>query len=276
MDSAEHRPIAFTVHYDGGSYYGWQLQPRERSVQGELERVLSRLFDAPARVIGAGRTDRGVHALGQVASVRAPARWRPAELRRAMNALLPGDVWIAEAAEVPPGFHPRYDAISRSYVYRLGLAELTRSPFHARWCWPLAHPLRLDLMRDPTDRLVGDHSFRSFAKVGQEARGDRCVVHRAEWREWPELGLEFHITANRFLHHMVRYLVGTLAEVGLGRRPAEDLEALLAGDPEQQTSPPAPPQGLFLDRVAYPPGSYPSHPEPGRLPVGYSARASQP
>jgi tRNA pseudouridine38-40 synthase len=262
MTSGHRKRIAFTVHYDGGSFFGWQLQPDQRSVQGELERVLSRLFDAPARVIGSGRTDRGVHATGQVASVDAPDRWRAHDLRRAMNALLPPEVWIADAAEVAPDFHPRYGAIARSYIYRLGTSEITRSPFHARWCWSLAREVDLDLVREPTGALLGEHSFRAFAKAGQEERGDRCVVHRAEWRQWQDLGLEFHITANRFLHHMVRYIVGTLVEIGVGRRPAGDLERLLLGVSGLETSPPAPAQGLFLDRVTYPQGTYAPSPPP--------------
>jgi len=256
MVPEEQRRIAFTVHYDGGSFFGWQLQPEQRSVQGEIEKVLSRLFVAPARVIGSGRTDRGVHATGQVASVAAPARWSAHELRRAMNALLPADVWVAHAAEVSWDFHPRYGAIARSYLYRVGLVDATRSPFHAPWCWPLGRPLSFDRMAPGTAALVGNQSFLAFAKAGQEERGDRCIISRAEWRPWDDVGVEFHVTANRFLHHMVRYLVGTLVEIGLERRPAEDIEALLAGAPGLETSPPAPPQGLFLTRVEYPEGHY--------------------
>lgn len=255
MENEASRRICLAVHYDGGAFFGWQLQREERSVQGELERVLGRLFDRPARVLGSGRTDRGVHATGQVASVDAPPRWTPRELRRALNALLPRDVWIAGAWEVAPEFHPRYDALSRSYVYRVGLAEHSASPFAARWCWPLARSVDRAAMEEPTRVLLGDHSFRAFAKAGQEERGDRCIVAAAEWREWP-LGLEFHVTANRFLHHMVRYLVGTLVAVGLHERPAEDVPALLGGAPGLLTSPPAPPEGLFLSHVRYPPPPY--------------------
>jgi tRNA pseudouridine38-40 synthase len=221
-------------------------------VQGELERVVSRLFDRPTRVTGSGRTDRGVHATGQVAAVDAPARWTPAALRRAMNALLPAGVWVAEAEVVHPGFHPRYDATARSYRYRVGLREEAASPFHAPWCWPLRREVEVGTMERAAAALVGDHSFRAFAKAGQEERGDRCIVTEARWAAWEPLGLVFHVTANRFLHHMVRYLVGTLVEVGLGERPEEDVRRLLADEPGLTTSPPAPPEGLFLARVTYP------------------------
>jgi tRNA pseudouridine38-40 synthase len=255
VSATETHRIRFTVHYDGRDFFGWQVQAKGRTVQGELERVLSRLFDRPATVIGSGRTDRGVHATGQVAAVDAPPKWTPHALRRALNALLPGDVWIADAAEAAPRFHPRYDAVARSYVYRVGLGPEAHSPFRARWCWPLGKPLDRDAMARATAVLVGDHSFKAFAKAGQEERGDRCIVAEARWAEWEEMGVEFHVTANRFLHHMVRYLVGTLVDVGLGVRPEGDVAALLAGAPGLETSPPAPPEGLFLREVRYDEGT---------------------
>jgi tRNA pseudouridine38-40 synthase len=244
--------IRMTVHYDGREFHGWQVQPEQRTVQGEMERVLSRLTNRPCAVVGSGRTDRGVHATGQVAAADVPERWTAHSLRRAMNALLPGDVWIAEAVEATPFFHPRYDALSRSYVYKLGLAPLADSPFHAPWCWPLARPVDLGRMAEATALLVGDHSFKAFAKAGQEERGDRCTVTEARWAEWNGIGLEFHVSANRFLHHMVRYLVGTLVDVGIGERPVSDVADLLENAPGLETSPPAPPEGLFLTRVDYP------------------------
>jgi tRNA pseudouridine38-40 synthase len=256
MNDRPPKRIAFTVHYDGSSFFGWQLQREERTVQGEIERVLSRLLARPARIIGSGRTDRGVHATGQVASVDVPDRWGPGELRRAMNALLPRDIWIADAAEVAGDFHPRYGALSRSYVYRVGISEGSGSPFAAPWCWPLRRPLDLELAGSAARLLVGDHSFRAFAKAGQAERGDRCVVEHASWARWAELGVEFRITANRFLHHMVRYLVGTMVEIALGKRVLNDLQALLANRSEVETSPPAPPGGLFLTAVRYPEGAY--------------------
>ena len=251
MEPPSTRRFCLTLHYDGGAFHGWQLQPTERSVQGELEEVLERLFTRPVRVIGSGRTDRGVHAVGQVVAVDAPEKWTPGELRRALNALLSDDVWVSDARLAAAHFHPRYGALSRAYVYRIGLVAEARSPFHARWCWPLEEALDLQAMELAARLIPGDHSFRAFAKAGQEHRGDRCIVTDARWAEWPGMGLEFHITANRFLHHMVRYLVGTLVEIGLGRRTAEEMTRLIAGDPALRTSPPAPPEGLFLRAVRY-------------------------
>ncbi|HET8656369.1 MAG TPA: tRNA pseudouridine(38-40) synthase TruA [Longimicrobiaceae bacterium] len=265
MAAPETHRIALTLHYDGAAFFGWQLQPDAPTVQGELERVLSRLLDAPTRVIGSGRTDRGVHATGQVAAVDAPLRWAPGALRRALNALLPPEIWVADARLAAPDLHPRYDAVRRAYVYRVGLVPQARSPFHSRYCWPLAEPLDLAAMTGAARALPGEHSFRAFAKAGQEERGDRCTVFDARWAEWPGLGVEFHVAANRFLHHMVRYLVGTMVDIGRGRRPAADLAVLLEPDSSFGTSPPAPPEGLFLRHVAYPPESFGAE---GPPPVG--------
>jgi tRNA pseudouridine38-40 synthase len=257
--------IRLTIHYDGRGFHGWQVQPEQRTVQGELERVLARLTNRPTAVVGSGRTDRGVHATGQVAAADVPARWNPQSLRRALNALLPDDIWIADAGEAAPYFHPRYDAQARSYLYRIGLAQHADSPFQAPWCWPLLRPVDLSALEEAAALLLGEHSFRAFAKAGQEERGDRCVVSEARWSPWEGLGLEFHVTANRFLHHMVRYLVGTMVDVGLGERPAEDIARLLRGEEGLETSPPAPPEGLFLCAVAYPPDAGTRPPKRRRL-----------
>jgi len=245
------RRIKLTLHYDGSDFFGWQVQPGVRTVQSELEAALSRLADRPISAIAAGRTDRGVHATGQVASALMPARWSATSLRRSLNAILPGDVWVAEAEDVPAAFHARYDAVAREYRYRIGTVDAAHSPFHRRWCWPVPDPLEPDVLDACAARLGGDQSFRAFAKSGQPERGERCVVHRAAWRPWAELGLELRIGANRFLHHMVRYLVGTMVDIARARRPLADMDSLLTNEDGVGTSPPAPPEGLFLTRVYY-------------------------
>lgn len=245
------RRIKLTLHYDGSDFFGWQVQPGVRTVQSELEAALSRLADRPVSVVAAGRTDRGVHALGQVASALMPGKWTPASLRRSLNAILPPDVWVAGAEAVAGGFHARYDAVAREYCYRVGTAPFASSPFHHRWCWPVGEQLDTDLLVAAAARVHGEHSFRAFAKAGQPERGARSVVLRADWQTWRDLGLELHIRANRFLHHMVRYLVGTMVDVARGRRPLADMDSLLAGGEGLETSPPAPPEGLFLVRVYY-------------------------
>lgn len=244
--------MKLVVQYDGANFHGWQAQRVERTVQGVLEGVVERLTGSHRTILGSGRTDSGVHALGQVASLDVPVKWTAAELRRAMNALLPGDAWVAEAAVAEPRFHPRYHATARTYLYRLGLAPEAASPFHHRWCWVLDEDLDGELLERGAALLAGSHSFRAFAKSGQPQRGYRCIVERATWTPWEPLGLEFRITADRYLHRMVRYLVGTMVDVALGRRALEEISALLAGTaPELETSPPAPPEGLFLALVEY-------------------------
>jgi tRNA pseudouridine38-40 synthase len=206
----------------------------------------------PRTVTASGRTDTGVHATGQVVALTLPLRWEERELRKGLNALLPEDVWVAEITEVPTSFHPRFDALGRSYRYQVGLVPRASSPFFRFWCWPLEREVEMDLLQRGAALILGNHSFRAFAKAGQEHRGDRCIVSEARWVQWGEVGIALEITGNRFLHHMVRYLVGTMVDVGLGRRPLKEMEELLL-DPQTPlvTSKPAPPQGLFLTRVHY-------------------------
>lgn len=251
MDSAETIRLLLTVHYDGTGFHGWQVQPGLRTVQGELERVLSRLADAPRTVLGSGRTDAGVHATGQRAAVDMPLHWSPRRLHASLNALLGPDVWIERVEAVRADLHPRYDALSRTYTYDVGFVPEAASPFHRRWCWPLDGSVPRPPLEAAARAVVGEHSFRAFAKAGQPERGERCHVMEAGWTEW-SLGVRFSIKADRYLHHMVRYLVGTMVDVSRGRRPLEDVAALLVGREDLTTSPPAPPQGLFLAHVEYP------------------------
>lgn len=246
--------LKLTVHYDGSAFHGWQYQPDQRTVQGELEKTLARLADTPRTAVGSGRTDTGVHATGQVVSVDMPSRWDGATLRKALNATLPRDIWVESAEVASPRFHPRFDALARSYRYDVGTDPSAASPFHRRWCWAFGEPLDREVLSALAHRLPGTRSFRSFSKSGQPERGYVCTVERAAWTTW-ELGLRFEITANRYLHHMVRYLVGTMVDIGRGRRPPDDFSALLEGDSGTLTSPPAPPEGLFLTLVEYPSGS---------------------
>ena len=245
------RRVRLTLHYDGSGFHGWQIQAGVRTVQHELERALERLTSRTIRVAAAGRTDRGVHATGQVVTADVPDRWQPSDLRRALNAVLPGDVWVEAASAVPDDFHARFSATDRAYEYRLGLAERAASPLHRRTCWVVRDPVDPLLLDRCANLLLGEHSFRAFAMAGQEERGDRCIVYDSKWWEWQPLGLVYRVRANRFLHHMVRYLVGTMVDVARGRRPLDDIARLLEGDTALRTSPPAPPQGLFLVGVGY-------------------------
>ncbi len=251
MDASDDLRFRLTVHYDGSAFHGWQVQPDQRTVQGVLEAALSRLADETKGIIGSGRTDTGVHATGQVFSVDMGPRWDARALRKSLNAILPDDVWIESAASVPADFHPRYDAVCRTYRYEVGLQPHAASPFHRRWCWPVTDSVDAALLHEAASRVPGERSFRAFAKAGQPERGERCHVHAAAWSE-TDLGMRLTITADRYLHHMVRYLTGTMVDIARGRRPLDDMARLLDNEPDLVTSPPAPASGLFLHHVEYP------------------------
>jgi tRNA pseudouridine38-40 synthase len=247
------RPVALLLHYDGGAYAGWQLQPDAPTVQGQVEAAVARLVGRRVPVVGAGRTDAGVHALGQVAAAALPERWLPDPLARALNALLPGDIWVASARRMAPGFDPRRDAIERTYCYRLGTDPGARGPFRRRWEWAAPGPLDVAALRRAAAALVGTHDFRALSAVGPERAHWRCRVSEAVWQAREDApGWEFWITADRFLHRMVRFLVGTMLDIARGRRPAADLGRLLDGRDNRLASPPAPPHGLYLVAVRYP------------------------
>jgi tRNA pseudouridine38-40 synthase len=247
------RSVQMVLHYDGARFSGWQRQPGERTVQGVLEEAVSRLCGAPVAVTGAGRTDAGVHARGQAAGVRVPEKWRALALRRSMNAILPDDVWIAAAFEMRDEFHPRHSAIARSYSYFVGRDDFASSPFRRRYELAWRKPANLDDMRKAAAALSGTHSFRAFAVKGTAPETDdhMCTIARAAWKE-REGGIAFEITADRFLHHMVRFLVGTMLEIGEGRRSPAVIGDLLSQPDNTNVSPPAPAHALFLDRVEYP------------------------
>jgi tRNA pseudouridine38-40 synthase len=247
------RSVQLVLHYDGAGFSGWQRQPDERTVQGELEAAVSRLCGTPIAIVGAGRTDTGVHARGQAAGLRVPEKWSALALRRSMNAILPDDIWIAAAFEMRDEFHPRYSAVSRSYSYYVGTDDLASSPFRRKRELVWKKPLDFGRLALSAQAVEGDHCFRAFAVKGTAPENDdhRCAVSRAVWRE-REGGVVFEIQANRFLHHMVRFLVGTMLDIAEGRRDVAVIRELLAEDDNSNVSQPAPPHALFLERVDYP------------------------
>jgi len=251
------RPILLVTQYDGGRFAGWQRQPFARTVQGEMEAVLARLCATIVPAVGAGRTDAGVHAHGQGVGVRVPEKWSPAGLRRAMNALLPDDIWIAEAHRMTPEFHPRRSATERRYGYLVGTDDHARSPFRRRYEWAVPRPLDADALREEAGCLLGEHTFRAFAVAHTAPIDDhhRCIITQAAWVP-RDGGWVFEIAANRFLHHMVRFLVGTMIDVAQQRRPRGTIARLLVAPDNAETSPPAPARGLSLRQVIYPASCY--------------------
>jgi tRNA pseudouridine38-40 synthase len=244
--------MLLVLHYDGGAFAGWQRQKAARTVQADLEASLGRLIARPVTVLGSGRTDAGVHALGQAAAAPVPEQWGAAELARALNAVLPPDIWVASACRMRAGFNPRRHATERTYCYRIGLEPAAHSPFRRRWEWAVP---RLDLaeLQRAAALLAGEHSFRALSAAGQEKAHYRCHIAESAWQAREDAaGLEYWITADRFLHRMVRFCVGMMIEIARGRRSLTDLRALLAAVDNRAAAPPAPPHGLFLVNVSYP------------------------
>lgn len=251
------RTFLAALHFDGSGFVGWQRQPAGRSVQVEFERVLERLFARRAVAHAAGRTDAGVHAVGLAVSFAAPASWSAPALRRALNALLPKDCWVETVHPMQPGFHARKSAVSRRYRYDIGTDDAAASPFRRPFEWALGRPLDVAALRSAATRLLGEHDFRAFAAKGEPKPHYLCRLARAEWVLRAQgRGVSFQVEADRFLHHMVRMLVGTMVDVGLERRPLADVEALLERGDNSETSPPAPPQGLYFVAATYPEALY--------------------
>lgn len=241
------------LHYLGHPFSGWQRQLSQRTVQGEFERVLQRLVGRRVVTHAAGRTDAGVHALGQVASFRMPARWDPPALQRALNALLPPEIWVQRVGHAPEGFHARRHATSRCYRYVVGCDPAAQSPFRRSLEWALCQPLDQRLLEAGAAEFLGEHDFRAFSAVGQRKPHYRCRVLVSRWdARLNAEGFIFTIEADRFLHRMVRFLVGTMVDVARGRRPLGDIPRSLAGTSNAEASRPAPPEGLYLVCARYP------------------------
>ena len=237
------------IEYDGSDLLGFQIQANGPTVQGELERILHLVTQQSVRVVGSGRTDAGVHALGQVVAFRAQWRHSPSDLHRALNALSPAWLSIHQLDIAPDGFHPRFSAIERWYRYQVGQWS-GHAPLRARYAWQLGPALDVGAMNQAAAHLPGAHDFASF---GQPPQGENTVrtVTAARWHPDPPY-LYFDIRANAFLRQMVRSIVGTLISVGRGQRSPDEFADILTSRQRALAAPPAPPQGLILMAVTYP------------------------
>ena len=238
------------IEYDGTDFRGWQTQRAGPTVQGAVEAALATALREPAGVVGSGRTDAGVHARGQVAHLVTGAPVDAHRLRASLNGLLPPSVVVLAAEPAPDGFHARYDARQRHYRY---LAS-TRPRALDRRTRAFLHPaLDVDRMNRAATALLGRHDFSSFCRTRSETTNRVCTVERARWTAGERPGdLAFEVSADRFLHGMVRALVGTLVEVGRGRRGPDEVADVLAARDRRAAGPAAPALGLSLDRVDYP------------------------
>lgn len=241
--------LKLVLEYHGARFHGWAAQPGLRTVEQTLGDALATLLGAAPDLSVAGRTDAGVHALGQVVSFSFSGEVEPGRLLRSLNGVLPHDVAVLSVEAVPEGFSARHDARARTYRYRV-LVRAAPSPFladRALW-WP--HPLDEGVLHECAVALVGTHDFTAFTPVQTEHVRFERDVFSAEWRRSGEV-LEFWISADTFMRHMVRVLVGTMLEVGAGRRSVPEFAELLRGAPRDSAGPTAAAHGLCLESVSY-------------------------
>jgi len=242
------RNIRLLLEYDGTDFAGWQIQARGRTVQGELARSLEILLKEPIRPTGSGRTDAGTHALGQIAHFHTASQLPTDRILRGLNGLLPADIAIRTVDEAPPDFHARYSAKSKRYQYRI---HCGKPGLNRRYVWTFYQELDFEAMRRATLALPGQHSFAAFCKQKPMPDHFDCQI-AACTLERNGAELIFEIEGNRFLRHMVRIIVGTLTEIGTGRRNPEDMAELLSSGQRSRAGLTAPARGLCLLRVSYP------------------------
>jgi len=274
------RNIKLLIEYEGTNYHGWQLQPGLETIQGILQNGLAIITKSDVEVVGSGRTDAGVHALGQVANFKTGSRMTPEEFKAALNSLLPKDIVIRDAQEVEDDFHARYSAISRTYEYTI-LNSTTPSVFLRNYTYQVHHPIDIDVMNDACESLLGTRDFSSFASSSDPVYNLVRTVYSARCRESlicnPEFGevsalagncrgsnspwysdaenamrlIRFRIEANAFLRGMVRAIVGTLLEIGTGKTSPEKMKEILEAKSRSSAGPSLPARGLCLIKVNY-------------------------
>ncbi|RJR43026.1 MAG: tRNA pseudouridine(38-40) synthase TruA [Deltaproteobacteria bacterium] len=244
------RNIRLLLEYEGAAYHGWQRQKNALSIQEVLETALAKLTGEALRVHGSGRTDAGVHARGQVANFHTTSHIPLKAFYAGLNSLLPRDLAVLEAVEAPGDFHARKSARAKTYEYRI-LNRKESSPLNRRYAWLVRQTLNLEDMAQAAAMLLGEHDFSAFRASGGAPGHAVREVFNAAWQPEAEGHLRFSITATGFLRGMVRSLVGTMVEIGLGKRPPEDLAGLLKSGDRAGAGPTAPAQGLFLVEVLY-------------------------
>jgi tRNA pseudouridine38-40 synthase len=244
------RTIKLVVQYDGSDFVGWQRQGKGESVQGLIEQALAVIDGAPVTLHGAGRTDAGVHAMGQVASARITSPIEDWQLVRALNAHLPDSIRVVELTTVPDEFHARFSATAKTYEYRIWNGR-TVPPFIHRYAWHVIERLDVERMQQASQAIPGKHDFAAFRSARSVNHTTVRRILGARWRREGEATLVFEIEGKGFLRYMVRSLVGTLVEIGRGQRPVTDIGRLLDAPDRSQAGRTAPARGLFLMKVEY-------------------------
>lgn len=248
------RNIRLLLQYDGSRYDGWQKQGNtDKTIQGKLEQVLEKMCGSPVEVHGSGRTDAGVHALGQTANFHLPPDspvWKPEEVKEYLNQYLPEDIAVLKAETAPDRFHSRLNAVSKTYLYRIETAP-KKDVFDRKYVCGLGRSLDVAAMREAADRLLGTHDFRGFCSLKKFKKSTvRTITAIDICRQGTVIELSF--TGNGFLYNMVRILTGTLIEAGLHERNADSVEAALKSKDRADAGYTAPAEGLFLKEVRYP------------------------
>lgn len=239
----------FDLAYNGEAYFGWQRQPNQRSVQEEIEKAFTKLnSNNEVQVVGCGRTDTGVHAHHYVLHVDLEKEFEPTELVFKLNRMLPPDIAFKSGEIVDEEFHARFGAIQRSYRYFI---HHRKDAFRSKYSWYLNQQLDLASMNAAASLLIGNKDFTSFSKLHTDVKTNICDVRKAEWVRIDDESLYFEIKADRFLRNMVRAIVGTLIDVGLGKIDANDIEEILNKKDRGEASTSVPGEGLFLWKIEY-------------------------
>lgn len=241
------RTIKLTIEYDGTDFVGWQRQPSGRTVQEEIERALRTITREEIGIVGAGRTDSGVHARGQVASFRTNCDLSPNELKRALNGNIPEDIVIRDSEEAAEDFSARYSALSREYQYFISTSP---TAIVRKYSWQCAYKLDLEQMDRIASSIIGIHDFGSFCKSDSDVDHHRCEIFESDWSIDGQM-LIYHVRANRFLQGMVRALVGTMVNIGRGYTTQSEFLAIMEAKNRSKAGQAAPAKGLFLERVTY-------------------------
>jgi len=289
--SAIMKNVLLTIEYDGTNFSGWQRQPGRRTVQGELERVLSVLCKQEVTLHGTSRTDAGVHAFGQRACFKGEFGIPTDRIPVAANHLLAGegpyavgDVRIREAKEVDMEFHPRFDALGKKYIYKIRNAP-EPDILQRNYCYQIEKPLKLDDMKRAAEQLVGEQDFRCFMAAGGNVPESTVrTIYSAKWysQDSDPCSLHFEIIGNGFLYNMVRIIVGTLVDIGLGKMDPEEMKTIIQGKDRQKAGHTAPACGLYLAEVyfkedqSYEDQGNVCNEENGHVPGGFSAKANIP